>query len=42
MRYVILNSDKTPIDKLRDGGRPWEEVKDFENVGMMVEDPCCI
>lgn len=39
MQYVILNSDKTPIDKLRDGGRPWKEVKDFENVGMMVEEP---
>ena len=32
MRYIILNPDKTPAEKLSSGGHPLEEVKDFETL----------
>ena len=39
MRYIILNNDKTPAEKLSDGGHPLEEVKDFENLAVLVPEP---
>lgn len=39
MQYIILNSNKTPSQKLRDGGQPLEEVKDFENIGVLIPEP---
>lgn len=39
MRYIILNNDKTPSEKLTDGGHPLEVVKDFDNVGALIPEP---
>ena len=39
MRYIILNNDKTPSEKLTDGGHPLETVKDFDNVGALIPEP---
>ena len=39
MQYIILNNDKTPSEKLTDGGQPLEAVKDFDNVGVLISEP---
>lgn len=39
MRYIILNDDKKPAEQLRDGGHPLSEVKDFENLAVLVPEP---
>jgi len=39
MRYIILNPDKTPAEKLSDGGHPLEEVKDFDNLAVLIPEP---
>lgn len=39
LRYIILNSDKTPAEKLTDGGHPRSEVEDFENLAVLVPEP---
>ena len=39
MRYIILNPDKTPAEKLSDGGHPLEEVKDFDNLAVLIPKP---
>ena len=39
MRYIILNNDKTPAEKLSDGGHPLEEVKDFDNLAVLIPEP---
>lgn len=39
MQYIILNNDKTPSEKLTDGGHPLEAVKDFDNVGALIPEP---
>lgn len=39
MQYIILNNDKTPSEKLTDGGHPLETVKDFDNVGALIPEP---
>lgn len=39
MQYIILNPDKTPSEKLTDGGHPLDEVKDFENLGVLIPEP---
>lgn len=39
MQYIILNNDKTPSEKLTDGGHPFETVKDFDNVGALIPEP---
>ncbi len=39
MRYIILNPDKTPAEKLSDGGHLLEEVKDFDNLAVLVPEP---
>ncbi len=39
MQYIILNSDKTPSEKLSDGGHPREHVEDFQNVGVLIPEP---
>ena len=37
MQYIILN-DKTPVHKFKDGvgTKTWDEVKDFDNIGVLV------
>lgn len=39
LRYIILNNDKTPAEKLSDGGHPLEEVKDFDNLAVLIPEP---
>ena len=39
MQYIILNPDKTPSEKLSDGGHPREHVEDFQNVGVLIPEP---
>ncbi len=39
MQYIILNNDKTPSGKLKGGGHPIEQVKDFHNLGVLVPEP---
>ncbi len=39
MQYIILNADKTPAEKLTDGGQPLEKVKDFDNLGVLIPEP---
>jgi putative DNA primase/helicase len=34
--YIILNYEKKPTEKLSKGGHSWDEVKDFENIGMFI------
>ena len=37
MQYIILNNDKTPSEKLTNGGQSLENVKDFENLGVLIQ-----
>ena len=39
MQYIILNNDKTPAEKLTDGGHALKEVEGFDNVGVLVPSP---
>ncbi len=39
MQYIILNNDKTPAEKLSEGGQPLENVKDFDNLGVLIPEP---
>lgn len=36
--YVILNENKEPIHKFKNGGKPWEEVKNEPNLALIVPD----
>lgn len=40
-KYILLNSDKQPMHKFKDGigAKSWAEVKDFDNIGMIVPEP---
>ena len=40
--YVILNKNKEPTHKFKNGGKPWNEVKDFDNVAVLVKAPYMI
>lgn len=42
MRYIILSENKTPSEKLSDGGRPLDKVRHFENLGVLVPEPYVI
>ncbi len=38
--YIILDSNKKPLHKFKDGkAKTWDEVKDFNNIGMIVPEP---
>lgn len=39
MQYIILNNDKTPAEKLSDGGHPLKEVEGFDNLGVLIPPP---
>ncbi len=39
MEYVVLDENKVPTCELRGGGRPLEEVKDFENLAVLIPEP---
>ena len=34
--YVILNANKEPIHKFKNGGKPWAEVKNEQNIALIV------
>lgn len=38
-KFVALNDDKTPKEKLSLGGRDLEEVVHYDNIGMLVPEP---
>lgn len=40
--YVILNKNKEPTHPYKNGGKPWNEVKDFDNVAVLVKAPYII
>lgn len=42
MQYIILNDNKTPAEKLSDGGHPKSEVEHFDNLGVLVPEPYVI
>lgn len=42
MQYVKLNEEKTPIEKLSDGGHPLSEVEDFDNLGVLIPEPMVV
>ena len=37
--YIPLNDDKIPIGKPSTGGFPFDEIKDFDNVAILVPEP---
>ena len=37
--YVILTSNKTPAHSFKNGGKSWDEVKDFDNIGILIPAP---
>ena len=39
MQYIVLNEDKTPAEKLKNGGSPLSKVKDFNNLGVLIPEP---
>ncbi len=39
MQYIILNPDKTPAEKLSEGGHVIDEVKDFDNLAVLIPEP---
>lgn len=39
MQYIILNADKTPAEKLADGGHALKEVEGFDNLGVLIPEP---
>ena len=38
-QYIILNDNKQPIHKFKNGGLAWNDVKDFDNLALIVPDP---
>lgn len=38
-RYVVLNDNKSPIEKLSDGGHPLEDVMFEDNLAILVPEP---
>lgn len=37
--YIILDSNKRPLHEFKNGGKSWDEVKDFNNIGLIVPEP---
>ena len=42
MEFVILNNNKTPTHSFKDGGKPWEQVKTYDNLGVIIPEPYII
>ena len=42
MNYIKLDAEKTPIEKLSDGGHPLIEVEDFDNLGVLIPEPMVV
>ena len=39
MKYIILNDDKKPVEKLTTGGHSRAMVEDLENLGVLIPEP---
>jgi len=39
VRYIILNDDKKPAEKLSAGGHPRSDVENFQNLGVLIPEP---
>lgn len=39
MRYIMLDADKQPTEKLTDGGHNWDLVKECRNIGLLIDEP---
>ena len=39
LQYIILNADKSPDEKIKNGGSPLSKVKDFNNLGVLIPEP---
>jgi putative DNA primase/helicase len=39
LRYIILNDEKKPNEKLSNGGHARSEVEDFRNLGVLIPEP---
>lgn len=37
--YIILDANKKPLHKFKDGGKTWDEVKHYENIGLIIPEP---
>ena len=42
MQYVKLNKNKTPMEKLSNGGHPLAEVEEFDNLGVLIPEPMVV
>lgn len=42
MKYIKLNTDKKPLEKLSDGGHPLSEVEEFDNLGVLIPEPMVV
>ena len=38
-QYIILDSSKHPAHSFKGGGKSWDEVKEFDNIAMIVPHP---
>lgn len=39
MQYIILGDDKKPSEKLTEGGHSLDEVREFDNIGVLIPEP---
>lgn len=37
--YIILNDNKQPIHKFKNGGKSWDEVRDCDNIAVIIPTP---
>ena len=42
MEFVILNANKEAQHTFKDGGKPWEQVRDFNDLGVIIPEPYII
>lgn len=42
MGFVILNANKEAQHQFKDGGKPWEQVRDYANLGVIIPEPYII
>ena len=38
-QYIILDNSKHPAHSFKGGGKSWDEVKEFDNIAMIVPHP---
>lgn len=37
--YIMLNNQKQPLHKFKDGGKSWDEVKNHDNIAVIIPTP---